>query len=153
MDDLFNASLFGGGAFPDFDVRGDDYYFTTCLDFFKIWRNEGKIYRALLSLDKNKGGANREDGIRAIRVGYTELVKVSGCSTRALGRAWPRLKALGFLVERKKHEDRRSARYTIRTIELLDSLYMSAGCTHFRVMRDRSLQPFRAKKDLELAAQ
>jgi hypothetical protein len=145
MSDLFDSTLFEGPNFPEFDARGDDYSLITCLDFFRVLRNEGKVYSALLRLADSRGANSRNNDTWVIRVGYTELVKVSGCSTRALGRAWPRLKSLGFLVDHKKHEDRRSARYTIRTIECLDALYKSSGCTHFRVMRDRSLQPFQAK--------
>ena len=165
MDTLFDVSLFSIPQYPEFEIRGDDYELNTCLDFFRITRNEGKIYAALLRLasgnvmtnGKNNHkitGKNNSDGSWTVRVGYTDLCQESGCTTRALGRAWPRLESLGFLTDRERHNDRRAARYTIRSIELLDSIYRRAGCTHFRVMPDKSLQPFRTKpSSLEQGAQ
>lgn len=149
---LFDLSLFSVPLYPEFELRGDDYVLSTCLDFFKLRRNEGKIYAALLRLAM-KNGKNNGDGTWTISVGYTKLCRESGCSTRALGRAWCRLETLGFLADRKKHDDRRSARYTVLTIEALDALYKDAGCTHYRVMPDKTLQPFRAKSHKDQEAQ
>jgi hypothetical protein len=144
MGSLFDLSLFSVSPYPEFELRGDDHVLSSCLDFFCPLRNEGKIYAALLRLATLIGKDNG-DGTWTVRVGYTDLRRESGCSTRALGRAWPRLEHLGFLVEREAHKDRRPARYIIRSIELLNSRYKVDGCTHFRVMPNLSLQPFRAK--------
>lgn len=152
-DDLFGTSLFGFSSFPQFSVLGDDYPFTSCLDFFRILRNEEVIYRVLLRLATAKGKHNLYDDTWTIRVGYTRLAQESGCSKRALGRAWPRLEALGFLIEREQHTDRRPSRYKLRSISVLNRLYKEAQVTHFRVMPNKSIQPFCSKIDSVLVVQ
>lgn len=144
MDTLFDIALFSVSLYPEFDPRGDDLVLNTCLDFFDVLRNEGRIYAALLRIATGDG-KNNGDGTWTVRVGYTDLCRESGCSTRALGRAWPRLETLGVLIERESHKDRRAARYTIRSVELLDTRYKDAGCTHFRLLSPTNVQPFRAK--------
>lgn len=141
---LFDVSLFTVSAIPELDVRGDDHVFTSCLTFFDLHRNDGKVYATLFKLATEEGKDNG-DGTRTIRVGYKKLRNASGCSTRAMGRAWPRLLDLGFLKSREPHKDRRAARYVVCSISCLDSIYKDAGCTHFRISPDRKIQPFRQK--------
>jgi hypothetical protein len=129
---------------PWLEVRGDDLQWAGSSSLLRRRPNDGKIYATLWDLSLQKGRSIGDD-TRAIRVGYTELRKCSGCSTRALGRAWPRLLAWGLLVSLEPHEDREPALYRVRSLGLVDTLYMDAGCTHFRILVGGKIQPFKAK--------
>jgi hypothetical protein len=141
---LFDAHLFLALLGCEFEVRGDDHEMPSCLSLFAVRRNEEKIYRALLKMAYAAGMGSGDD-TWAIRVGYTALRKATGCSSRAFGRAWPRLLAWGFLKSIEAHQDRRCARYIVRSVESVDATYKEMGYTYFRVMPDGSLQPFRPK--------
>jgi hypothetical protein len=128
----------------ELELRGDDHAMVSSVSLFEVRRNDGIIYRALLEMAMTTGrgfGTNNW----SIRVGYTALRLATGCSTRALGRAWPRLQELGFLKSREAPQGRRSARYILRSIESVDEIYASVGYTHYRVMPNGKLQPFRPK--------
>jgi hypothetical protein len=141
---LFDAHLFPALLGCEFEVRGDDHEMPSCLALFAVRRNEEKIYRALLKM-ANAAGMGHSDDTWAISVGYTALRKATGCSSRAFGRAWPRLLGWGFLVERVENHNRSCARYYIRSIESLSAKYRDLGYVYFRVMPDGNLQPFRPK--------
>ncbi len=141
---LFDMPLYPALAGCELEVRGDDHPITSCVALFDIRRNDGKIYRALLKMAMADGRCTGAD-IWSIRVGYTALRKATGCSSRAFGRAWPRLLAWGFLKSIEAHQDRRCARYIVRSVESVDATYKEMGYTYFRVMPDGSLQPFRPK--------
>jgi hypothetical protein len=141
---LFDTVLFPAPGDPELEVRGDDHAMTSCLSIFDVRRNDGKIYAALVRMAE-ENGRSADDGTWAVRVGYTALRKASGCSTRALGRAWPRLLELGFLKSIEPHKDRRAARYVGRSIACVDSTYKDAGYMYFRVLPDGKILPFRPK--------
>ena len=128
---------------PALEVRRDDRAFTSSSLLLKHNRNEERIYDALLHLAVKHGSQN-DDGTWMVRVGYTALSGASGCSTKAFGRAWPRLLKWGFLRSIEPHHERQPALYAIRSLASVDAIFKKAGCTHIRVLKTGTIQPFRS---------
>lgn len=140
---LLDTPLLARLGVSTFVVREDDLALTSTRLIFGTCRNDGKIYDALMQLAVATG-RQIDDDAWTIRIGYSALSKASGCSPRALGRAWPRLIDWGFLQFIEPHNDRRPTKYIVRSIACVDAIYKDAGCTHFRIIRGGKIQPFRS---------
>jgi len=147
MQDSKTEALFASSSrivpVHEFVRRGDDHQMPSSLSLFEVRRNEGLIWCALLDMAK-ANGTPAGDETWSIQVGYKALRTATGCSTRALERAWPRLLAWGFLERIVEHHNRESKIYTIRSVARVDAIYKDFGYTYFRVMKGE-LQPFRSK--------
>jgi len=140
---ILDSPLLKRHGVSTFSVREDDIELTSIRLVFKTCRNDGKIYDALIQLAVSNGGLT-DDGAFTITIGYSALTKASGCQTRALGRARPRLIDWGFLRSFEPHADRQPTKYVVRSIACLDAIYRDAGCTHLRITPGGKMQPFRS---------
>ena len=134
-----------------FEVREDDLELTSTRLVFRTSRNDAKIYDALMQLAVVGGHPTNQDAL-TIRIGYSALSKASGCSPRALGRAWPRLIDWGFLRSMEPHIDRQPTRtreWASMSVTRYTEMY--AGLT-FRITRSGKLQPFRSVSNTGEAA-
>ena len=138
------GSLFAGLVVPTLVLRNDDRALTSCRVLFETYRNDGTIYDALVQIAMQRRTQIPGD-MWAIRVGYTELAKASGCSRRTLQRAWPNLLKWGFVESIAPYQERVPKVYVVRSTAAVDAIYAAAGCTHIRIMRGGTIQPFRAE--------
>lgn len=121
-----DPTLFDALVQYEFVVRGDDHQMPSCLSIFEIRRNEGKIWSSLLNMAK-ANGTPAGDETWLIQVGYGVLRTATGCSARALERAWPRLLQWGFLERIEEHHNRTCKKYIVRSEARVDADFKQKG--------------------------
>jgi hypothetical protein len=135
---------------PTLELRGDDVRIETYASLIEHYPNDLKIYTAMLKLaDEDQKGTRVDQDSWTMRIGYAEICEASECCKRALSRAWPRLERLGIVVLIEMHKDRRENLYLVHAPEWLERKCQESGCTHYRLLKEGLIQPFRPRAEGE----
>jgi hypothetical protein len=130
---------------PEFDLLPTDQIIKDAYSPLRNYRNDVRAYISLIDLSQ-RCGKRINEYVWRVQVGYGILVPASGCSTRALERAWARLELLSYVLRYPKgHDGKVPTTYWVRTLEGMMAMFEGAGCTHFRVLRGKRIQLFRPK--------
>jgi len=128
----------------DLNLRATDISIQDAITPFVHLHNDAELYRSLLKLCRNRGEQITGDILR-IQLGYSVLLPLIRLTSRAVGRSFPRLDRLRYVIRwPEAHGGTVPTTYWVRTEIGVMTMFKAYRCTHIRVLKGNHVQLVRA---------